>query len=181
MQIKVNKTEGTGKTKGYASLTIEPQGEVSVKITVPQQETGAVKAYASMTVADATVGEVVITGMKVLESDKGLFVSMPNRKGNDGNYHDIAFPITADGRKAIQDVVIAAYNGVDATGKGSATGVVTGGIVINGIKLLEGANGDFVAMPQRQSPDGTYHDIAFPITAEGRKTIADAVVAEYSA
>ena len=53
---------------------------------------------------------VLVKGFSVLNSSNGIFVAMPQEKGNDGNYYDKAFPITADARKIIQQAVIEAYS-----------------------------------------------------------------------
>ena len=50
-----------------------------------------------------------ITGIRIVEGKLGLFVSMPQSKDNDGEYHDVAFPITKEAREEIQDAVLDAY------------------------------------------------------------------------
>lgn len=54
-------------------------------------------------------------------------------------------------------------------------------IVIKGIRVIEGANGLFISMPNKKMKDGTYKDIAFPITKEARQKIVDAIMKEYNA
>lgn len=51
--------------------------------------------------------------------------------------------------------------------------------VIRGLKIIEGTNGMFVAMPSRKRPDGTYQDIAHPINNDSRKFIEDRILDEY--
>lgn len=63
-----------------------------------------IKANASITIND----EFVVTGLKVMEGSKGLFVSMPSKKVND-DFKDVAFPITAEARAAINDAVLLKY------------------------------------------------------------------------
>jgi stage V sporulation protein G len=53
--------------------------------------------------------------------------------------------------------------------------------VIRGLKVIEGMKGRFVAMPSRQRPDGTYQDIAHPITREFRAYMEGAVLRAYLA
>lgn len=56
-----------------------------------------------------------------------------------------------------------------------------GQFVVRGLKVIRGKEGRlFVAMPSRQRPDGSYQDIAHPITHEFRNVLEDAVLAEYS-
>jgi len=51
--------------------------------------------------------------------------------------------------------------------------------VVRGLKIIEGTNGMFVAMPSRKKPDGTYQDVAHPINNETRKYIEDRILDEY--
>ncbi|MBO8170050.1 MAG: septation regulator SpoVG [Thermoanaerobacteraceae bacterium] len=51
--------------------------------------------------------------------------------------------------------------------------------VIHDVKVIEGQNGLFVAMPSRRTPDGEFRDIAHPICSSARELIQDAVLAAY--
>ncbi len=74
-----------------------------------ESDDSAVKAYASVNIA----GMVAIHGLRVMDSNKGLFVAMPSRTYEDRNgetkYADIAHPISAEARTAINDSVLKAY------------------------------------------------------------------------
>lgn len=63
------------------------------------------KAIASITIDDV----FVIHDIKVIESDKGLFIAMPSRKTPNGEFKDIAHPINADTREKIQNAILEAY------------------------------------------------------------------------
>lgn len=52
----------------------------------------------------------VVHGFSIVNGKNGLFVSMPEYKNKDGDYIDIAHPITADGRTAIIKKIMDAYN-----------------------------------------------------------------------
>jgi len=52
-------------------------------------------------------------------------------------------------------------------------------VAINGIRVVNGEKGDFVAMPQSKDKDGNYHDIAFPINGDLRKEMNKAVLDQY--
>lgn len=54
-------------------------------------------------------GVFVVSGLKVVEGGKGLFVSMPSRKDSKGEYKDICFPVTKDFRDQIIKTVLDAY------------------------------------------------------------------------
>lgn len=52
-------------------------------------------------------------------------------------------------------------------------------VVIHDIKVIEGTDGPFIAMPSRKLPNGEFRDIAHPIHSDARKKIEDAVFARY--
>ena len=58
--------------------------------------------------------EFVVSGLKVLDGQNGIFVAMPSKKNNKENsekkYYDIAFPITKEARENIQRVVLNKFN-----------------------------------------------------------------------
>ena len=62
------------------------------------------KAIASLTID----GCIAIHEIKVIETDH-LFVAMPSRKDESGNYHDIVHPINENARNLIESAVLAAY------------------------------------------------------------------------
>lgn len=51
--------------------------------------------------------------------------------------------------------------------------------VVHDIKIIEGENGLFIAMPSRRSTDGKYRDIAHPINSETRATLQNLILAAY--
>lgn len=51
--------------------------------------------------------------------------------------------------------------------------------VVHDIKIIEGQNGLFIAMPSRRMSDGDFRDIAHPLLSETRNRIKDAIFAEY--
>lgn len=52
-------------------------------------------------------------------------------------------------------------------------------IVIHDIKIIEGVDSLFIAMPSRKLPNGEFRDIAHPINADSRKKVEEAVFAKY--
>ncbi|MEG1002465.1 MAG: septation regulator SpoVG [Clostridium sp.] len=51
--------------------------------------------------------------------------------------------------------------------------------VVHDIKVIEGQNGLFIAMPSRKTPDGEFKDIAHPINTDSRETIQTAILEAY--
>ena len=50
---------------------------------------------------------------------------------------------------------------------------------VHDVKVIEGPEKLFVAMPSRRTPDGEYRDIAHPINRETRKMFEDAILEAY--
>ena len=51
--------------------------------------------------------------------------------------------------------------------------------VVHDIKVIEGQNGLFIAMPSRKTPDGEFKDIAHPINTDTREKIQSAILEAY--
>ena len=51
--------------------------------------------------------------------------------------------------------------------------------VVHDIKIIDGQNGLFIAMPSRKMGDGDFKDIAHPLASETRNRIKEAIFAEY--
>lgn len=51
--------------------------------------------------------------------------------------------------------------------------------VVHDIKIIDGQNGLFIAMPSRKVGEGDFRDIAHPLKSETRNKIKDAIFAEY--
>ena len=70
---------------------------------------------------------------------------------------------------------------INAEGKMKAVVSVTfdNAFVVHDVKVVEGMNGIFVAMPSRKTPEGEFRDIAHPISAAAREVIQTAVLKAY--
>lgn len=53
--------------------------------------------------------------------------------------------------------------------------------VVHDVRIIEGNNGLFVAMPSKRTADGEFRDIAHPINSQTREKIQTAVLGEYEA
>ena len=51
--------------------------------------------------------------------------------------------------------------------------------VVHDIKVIEGQNGLFIAMPSRNTPDGEFKDIAHPINTDTREKIQNSILKAY--
>ena len=70
---------------------------------------------------------------------------------------------------------------VSTDGKMKAVVSVTFGdaFVVHDIKLIEGQDKHFTAMPSRKTPEGEYKDIAHPINSDMRTVLESAIIAKY--
>jgi len=70
---------------------------------------------------------------------------------------------------------------VNVEGKMKAVVSVTfdNAFVVHDVKVVEGTNGLFVAMPSRKTPEGEFRDIAHPISSAAREVIQTAVLKAY--
>lgn len=76
-----------------------------IKIRKTFDDEGPMKAIASVTFDH----ELALHDIKVIYAKEKLFIVMPSRKNADGLYRDIAHPITAKFRAALEDAVLEAY------------------------------------------------------------------------
>ena len=67
---------------------------------------GKLKAVASITIDDA----FAIHDIKVIDGEKGMFIAMPSRKTAEGEYKDIAHPISQEARSAVQKLILDEYD-----------------------------------------------------------------------
>ena len=51
--------------------------------------------------------------------------------------------------------------------------------VVRDLKVINGNNGLFIAMPSRKRNDGTYSDVAHPLNSDTRNHIEEVVLGEY--
>lgn len=67
---------------------------------------GKMKAIVSITLNE----QFVVHDVRVIEGNNGLFVAMPSKRTPDGEFKDIAHPITSQTREVIQTAVLTAYD-----------------------------------------------------------------------
>lgn len=63
--------------------------------------------------------------------------------------------------------------------KAIATLVVNGEFAVHGVKVVEGRNGLYAAMPSERQGNGEYKDVVFPVTSEARTAIENAMLDAY--
>jgi stage V sporulation protein G len=68
---------------------------------------GSTKAFCDLSILDS----FVIKGLRVVEGEKGLFVSMPREEGRDGKWYNTVIPLKREVRDEIEKLVLEAYGG----------------------------------------------------------------------
>ncbi len=70
---------------------------------------------------------------------------------------------------------------VEKEGKMRAVASITldNEFVVHDIKVIEGDNGLFIAMPSRRSADGQFRDVAHPINTETRTSLQQLILDKY--
>jgi stage V sporulation protein G len=66
------------------------------------------KAFVSIVFDDC----FVVSDIKIIHGQNGLFVSMPSKKRRNGTFRDIAHPLNQETRRRIEDRILARYEEV---------------------------------------------------------------------
>lgn len=80
----------------------------------------------------------------------------------------------------ITDIRIRRVQNSEGRLKAVASIVIDDAFVIHDIKILDGNDGNFIAMPSRKTADGEYKDIAHPLNTETRSLISNMVLTAYN-
>ncbi len=80
----------------------------------------------------------------------------------------------------ITDVRIRLVNKEDNKLKAVASVTIDNCFVIHDIKIIESAEGEFIAMPSRKTNDGEYKDIAHPLNTATRELFKTAILTAYT-
>lgn len=74
-----------------------------IRLTMRNEE--KLKAFANVTFDNA----FVIRGLKIINGNKGYFISMPSKRRPDGTYQDVAHPINLEMRRLLEKKILEAY------------------------------------------------------------------------
>ena len=98
-RLNLSSCQGRG-SHNFEEETVEI---TEIRVTLRNEE--RLKGFANITFDNS----FVVRGMKIIEGNNGLFVSMPSRKRPNGTYQDIAHPIHQDMREDIESQVLKEY------------------------------------------------------------------------
>ncbi|MDE7373513.1 MAG: septation regulator SpoVG [Clostridia bacterium] len=79
----------------------------------------------------------------------------------------------------ITDVKIRMVNAENSKLKAVASLIIDDCLAVHDIKIIEGDNGEFIAMPSRKTPSGEFKDIAHPINSDTREVMRKAIIDAY--
>ena len=79
----------------------------------------------------------------------------------------------------ITDVRVRPMDKADSNMKAVASITIDGEFVVHDIKVIQGNDKLFIAMPSKKDGNGDFKDIAHPINTATRIKIQDAVLAKY--
>ena len=97
------------KTAAKPEIKAAAPPQINVKITKLFEKDSKIRAVANATIG----GAFAVHGIKIINSEKGLFLSMPSNSYKNGSgetkYQDIFHPVTAEARQALSDSIMGAY------------------------------------------------------------------------
>ena len=97
------------KTAAKPEIKAAAPPQINTKITKLFDGNSKIRAVANATIG----GAFAVHGIKVIDSEKGLFLSMPSNSFKNGSgetkYQDIFHPVTAEARQALSDSIMEAY------------------------------------------------------------------------
>lgn len=71
-----------------------------------REDDNILKAFANIIIEDC----LIVRNIKIIDGSKGLFVAMPNRKLQNGEYRDVVHPLNSETRAEIEELVLDKYN-----------------------------------------------------------------------
>lgn len=77
-----------------------------VRIRKVEKEDSKLKAVASVTIDDC----FVVHDIKIIQGESNLFIAMPSKKTKEGEYKDVAHPITQATRDELSEIILKAYH-----------------------------------------------------------------------
>ena len=78
---------------------------LAVNVFPIDEPQGNTMAFASISVDNL----IAIRGIRVVDGENGLFISMPQSKDKNNEFHDIAFPLNGELRRVMSDAILDKY------------------------------------------------------------------------
>ena len=81
-----------------------------IQIFPLQNSSNAMLAFASCRI-NTPIGGFYFRGLRIMNGQFGIFVSMPSQKDKEGKYHDHYYPESKEVRRVFQDAILEVYHG----------------------------------------------------------------------
>lgn len=185
------------------SLYQEAQNDVISKFTIsplPQPING------SVAICTATFyNTLTVNGITINDGRKGLYVKMPQKRTVQGNYIDVAHPLSSDTRRNINQVLLSAYregkfhqefdvaqpktilaqNSVkNPPSYGNSLArmdLVVGDMVVHNAKIFKGNDDKLhLTMPGYRTKDGKYTSLCIPANKEAFAEFSKKAMEEFN-
>lgn len=99
MNFKNASKKTTNSSKSASSVITD------IRISPIHSKKSNCRAMVSVTLANV----FCISGIKIMDGSKGLFVAMPSAKNRQDEWHDICYPITKEFRKVLSNSILNAF------------------------------------------------------------------------
>ncbi len=76
-----------------------------VRVSMVEDKAKKLRAFVAIVIDDC----FFVSDIKIIEGEKGLFLSMPSKRRRDGTFKDVAHPINTETRKMMENVIFAKY------------------------------------------------------------------------
>jgi stage V sporulation protein G len=100
-----NKTMTGTDAKAITEAEAAAEVKLEVRAFPIENPKNSIVAFASANIAEV----FAVNNIKVINSEKGLFVAMPQVKDGKGEFRDICFPITREFRQKLNDAILGEY------------------------------------------------------------------------
>ena len=86
----------------------EASGTLEVRAYPISEAKGNILGSATIAV-DTPIGVLAVRDIHIMNGQNGPFISMPQTKDREGNYKDLVFPTTKEGRAQLNTAILDAY------------------------------------------------------------------------
>ena len=161
----------------------------------------SVVAVASATFYDT----LTVNGITINKGKNGLYVKMPQKKTQKGNYIDVVHPLSPEGRKNINDTLLQAYqksefkkenvvvapntpikaqNVVkypeDYGNKLARCDLIVNDMVVHNVNIINVNDKPKLYMPSYKTKDGSFTSICVPTNKDAYSEMKSAALTEYN-
>ena len=203
MEINQKNKEENQMQENYEA-TKGKETTITARVT-PIENESKLKGIGTVIIGD----QIAVHGVKIVDGEKGLFLSMPGQKGANGKFNESAIPANKEAFAQLKETVFKAYedaltygkqqksdlsptnvsvkasnfreNNYDNNIKGDCSITVNDIFVIKGVKLIETKNKELsIAMPSKQDEYGEYISVVTPMSKDFFAQVKAAVIDCYN-